>query len=805
MKSMKRNNSKKAENQRNHLKVYFTVIFLIILSAAVYWFLTNRKPADNILPAPTGKISGTKESAKLLTKIDPVLWSSGNYTISPDNRHIAYVKPVKNGKLAVLDGKEEKTYDDIIMGGDIPFTFSPDSRQLAYIAKQGDKELAVIDGKEGGKYDKISRRIVTFSPDSKRNGYVAEEGNQKLAVIDGKAGEKYVHILQEFIFFSPDSKRVAYTMKTNSGRLMFLDGKVLEGIHFYVLNGRLFFTPDSKQLVYVDKSREGFYSFVRANGKEYKKYYGSALFEEKDILNWESFMNKLTKHDTPQLEEIWKVLNSTGGSPQLNTTEIQDWTGLLGRLKNARGADRKIFELLGEQSKRILSRWSPEIGPPRPRGKSIIVDDLNLILDNPKLYNELKDSLNKDEKQALEKELKNVKNPADQNNSDDKSQKQNIQMFNRSLLQIVYPKEIGKYTDAMIIINSWKPGKTLDEESKKLIIEKLNRILETPDFYKAKVFTDLKVEDEFKDVFGMTMGKTRVNPVLRGAYDNRLIFDTVFEGIIAKNYFFCFGLDPTLVFSQDSKKIAYKVRVNNKWIVVADEKEGKGYEAVGIPVFSPDGNHVAYAAKEGDKQFVVVDEKEGKKYDAIGGIPIFSPDSKHVAYCAMNNKRKFVVIDGEEGKKYDNIIKENITIKTDVIQKNNMEREKNDQFSVFVKKEHTDMFVYKNSVVFTPDSKHAAYVAKEANREFVVLDGKEQKQYDNIKTLPVFSPDGRILTYAARQDENEFVVVNEKERKKYSEIITEKGGKIVFDSPQDFHYLAREDNYIYLVDEKVSE
>ena len=73
--------------------------------------------------------------------------------------------------------------------------------------------------------------------------------------------------------------------------------------------------------------------------------------------------------------------------------------------------------------------------------------------------------------------------------------------------------------------------------------------------------------------------------------------------------------------SPDSRHVVYIAKVDHKWSVVRDGKEGRKYDAVGtIPIFSPDSRRVAYVAKEGDKWFVVVDGKEGKRYDGIMNI-----------------------------------------------------------------------------------------------------------------------------------------------------------------------------------------
>ena len=100
------------------------------------------------------------------------------------------------------------------------------------------------------------------------------------------------------------------------------------------------------------------------------------------------------------------------------------------------------------------------------------------------------------------------------------------------------------------------------------------------------------------------------------------------------------------------------------WFVVVDGEEGKQFHhnrTRGI-IFSPDSKRVAYCVSGGGKWSVVVDgKKEGKQYDEIRGVT-FSPDSRRVAYRVIEEKgsvdilhKFFVVVDGEEGKQYDEI------------------------------------------------------------------------------------------------------------------------------------------------------
>jgi hypothetical protein len=65
------------------------------------------------------------------------------------------------------------------------------------------------------------------------------------------------------------------------------------------------------------------------------------------------------------------------------------------------------------------------------------------------------------------------------------------------------------------------------------------------------------------------------------------------------------------------------------------------------------------------------------------------------------------------------------------------------------------------------------------------------------ETLKV-SPDSRRMAYGSIVDNKQFVVVDGNEWKQYDGIV--KGSNLVFDSPNNLHYLAGEGNKIYLVE-----
>ncbi|MCZ7615102.1 MAG: hypothetical protein M5T52_16565 [Ignavibacteriaceae bacterium] len=198
----------------------------------------------------------------------------------------------------------------------------------------------------------------------------------------------------------------------------------------------------------------------------------------------------------------------------------------------------------------------------------------------------------------------------------------------------------------------------------------------------------------------------------------------------------------------------------NKSFVVLDGKEGKQYDFIVGTWFSPDGNRLAYPVKSGDKWLVVVDGIEGKSYDDYtAGTLTFSPDGKHFAYLATLSEQFYMIIDGKEEGPY----------------------------------------VEVRQIQFSPDGKRMAYIAY-ANNAFAVIDGKQGENFVNVGNV-TFSPDGKHTAYIAVRGNKNFVVADEKWMNEYDEIVIAGGDKIIFDSPESFHYLVVKGTSIYLVEE----
>jgi hypothetical protein len=229
----------------------------------------------------------------------------------------------------------------------------------------------------------------------------------------------------------------------------------------------------------------------------------------------------------------------------------------------------------------------------------------------------------------------------------------------------------------------------------------------------------------------------------------------VIDGVAGKEYSsvqidFC-------LFSPDSKRVAYKAVIygenltaGNKWFVVIDGEEGDPYQTADKVTFSPDSKHIAYIADGG----VYLDRKQMKRPGGVvfeyNGL-LFSPDSEHLVYVIGQNGKQSVVVDGVPGKQYDEISKIN----------------------------------------YSPDSKHLAYAAQTGDKWFIVFDGVPGKPYDRIGNM-VFSPDSQHLAYVAREglgrsDARGFVVLDGIEGEQYKlQYITNLALNLVF-SPDSNH------------------
>jgi WD40 repeat protein len=209
-----------------------------------------------------------------------------------------------------------------------------------------------------------------------------------------------------------------------------------------------------------------------------------------------------------------------------------------------------------------------------------------------------------------------------------------------------------------------------------------------------------------------------------------------------------------LTFSPDGKRLSYRVlNQDGSPMVVVDGKEFK--ESLGGRVsevlFSPDGSRVAWSTLDG----VMVD---GVKHEIPGPrsadrLPVisFSPDSKRMAYSifydpgtrATERWGMAMIVDGKEQKRYS--------------------WARRAFFQVPGSKSDLEPA---GTVLFSPDSKHAAYwtcEGLEKNHEaecFVVIDGTEGPRFQTIRGMVWDSPSS-IRYIGLRDDRDKIFEVRE--------------------------------------------
>lgn len=192
---------------------------------------------------------------------------------------------------------------------------------------------------------------------------------------------------------------------------------------------------------------------------------------------------------------------------------------------------------------------------------------------------------------------------------------------------------------------------------------------------------------------------------------------------------------------------------------------------------STDGNAVARfvrltpAEEAEDSAFAYeVSFKDGRRssypiYTFADVFPLVSPDKSSLALFSVNKDNTKIYIDGRE-ETYDTVSKLGGSLSE----------------SEFV--------------LFSPDSKHHAFVAGNDGKMFIVYDWKAGPQYDEVRR-PQFSPDLKTFAYIAEKDDETFVVINGKEGKHYDGLYT-----IPFFSPDSRRYLYLTNNNILVVDGK---
>lgn len=251
----------------------------------------------------------------------------------------------------------------------------------------------------------------------------------------------------------------------------------------------------------------------------------------------------------------------------------------------------------------------------------------------------------------------------------------------------------------------------------------------------------------------------------------------VLDGVIGPKY----GGVARPQFSDDGHHLLYvATKTPGKYTLVVDGKEGPLYDWVGTDnpganvLISSDGAHIAYVARQskaqGGNSVVVMDGKEAPNADRVW----MSPDGKNFTYLtrqkAVGQERVTIVINGKPGLEYN--VFDDLRLAPDGHPIYTVRGGPNSKLFLVDGDKESDAYdsVSLNSIHFSPNGKHMAYVAMINNRFFVVLDGKKFKLFSEIQRPPApnsqladermmrFTADQQHVLYHARDNNNSYLV-----------------------------------------------
>ncbi len=190
--------------------------------------------------------------------------------------------------------------------------------------------------------------------------------------------------------------------------------------------------------------------------------------------------------------------------------------------------------------------------------------------------------------------------------------------------------------------------------------------------------------------------------------------------------------DDAIVFSPDSRRLAYIRLEDGAARLVLDGATGDRVGGIAYPTFSPDSARFVHAVgdRRADTMSMVGDAiRSARTYWRVGP-PIFSADSARLAYFAARKKDLgLIVVDDVEG---------------------------------------PDFHDFWGNPVFSADGRRLAYLGMRHEGGFLrrstavtlVLDGTSGPAWEEVSSPPKFSPDGLHVAFSARRGKDWYTVVD---------------------------------------------
>ncbi len=258
-------------------------------------------------------------------------------------------------------------------------------------------------------------------------------------------------------------------------------------------------------------------------------------------------------------------------------------------------------------------------------------------------------------------------------------------------------------------------------------------------------------------------------------------------------------------FSNDGSRLAFVALVGENLHVILDGRRSPPLYDVGDFVFSPDGRRTAYAAQESKNGpwFVFLDGEKQGPYQTIGDQSLeFSPDGTRLAYAAQTDGRWSAVVDGQAGEPHAGIAEMRFSPDGKRLAYVTQDGE-TEAVVVDGKVERTFDAIGGGSLVFSRDSRTLGYIARSGYARFVVIGGARKSRYKMVAYLN-FSPDSRHYAYVALKESRTFTVVDDLPAvHRYESAWNPPGAKLLFDYRDQFHYIAVNDDELFLVEEKI--
>lgn len=176
-----------------------------------------------------------------------------------------------------------------------------------------------------------------------------------------------------------------------------------------------------------------------------------------------------------------------------------------------------------------------------------------------------------------------------------------------------------------------------------------------------------------------------------------------------------------IVFSPDSRRMAYPARVGEAWFVVVDGRRVGPFAGVGELVFSPDGGQLAYVVEREGLWTVLVDGDTVGSFDSVyGGSPTFDASGRRFAFAASRRGRSVVVLDGVAGPPHQGV----------------------------------------GLLRFSEDGGRFAYVGREGTQVRLVVDGVSGRAHDDVTEFHFLrgGATGGSVAYVARDDSSWWVI-----------------------------------------------